>query len=303
MNELDNKTVEKIERLKEKLQEILPHPAILRTDISGLTIARLEQPSSPRKSIYKPLALLILQGMKHSILGTEKIVWGACQYMVTNLDIPSSCCVTEASPEKPYLALYIELDAALISNLLQEINPMKLGNNVHRAMAVSYADASLADAFLRLVELVAQSKEKQKILAPMILREIHYDLLTGPLGKYMMTINTVGSKDNQILKAVEWIKNNYRQKIKVERLAAAFGMTVSTFYRNFMKVTSMSPIQYQKQMRLNEAQRLMLAKNYEAQRAAYAVGYESVTQFSKEYKRHFGQSPLRDIKNLRNGKG
>ena len=129
----------------------------------------------------------------------------------------------------------------------------------------------------------------------MIIREIHYRLITGSLGKYIMTINTVGSKDNQIFKAVEWIKSNYNQKINIDMLAADFGMTSSTFYRNFMKVTSLSPIQYQKRIRLNEAQRLMLAKNFNAQKAAYAVGYESVTQFSKEYKRMFGMPPKANI--------
>lgn len=133
----------------------------------------------------------------------------------------------------------------------------------------------------------------------MVLREIHYRLLTGAAGGCIATINTVGSKDNQVFKAVEWIKNNFAEKINVDRLAEQFGMTVSTFYRNFMKVTSLSPVQYQKQIRLNEAQRLMLAKDFDAQKAAYAVGYESATQFSTEYKRRFGRQPARDVRLLK----
>lgn len=300
MTEFDNKTMQKAALLKQKLLEIMPQPGIYKSGPGGLTMARVETPSSPRKSIYKPLALLILQGVKHSVLGTEEIVFGENQYMVTNLDIPSSCCVSEASAEKPYLALYVELDPAIIAGLLQEIGSAGIrGHNVHRAMAVADADADLIDAFLRLADLATQSVQRQKVLGPLVVREIHYRLMTGPLGGYIMTINTVGSRDNQILKAVDWIKCNYSRKINVEQLAREFCMTASTFYRNFMKVTSMSPVQYQKQMRLNEAQRLMLAKNYDAQKAAYAVGYESVTQFSKEFKRHFGKPPLSCIKNLK----
>ena len=295
MQEIDNKIAEKTETLKQKLMEILPQPTVLKTNLGCLTLARVEQPTSPHNNIYKPLALLILQGTKHTVLGREDIVFGAGQYIVNNLNIPSSCCVTEASREKPYLALYIELDSDVIANLLQEIKPGCDDNAVHRAMAVAQADVSLIDAFLRLTELVEQSSEQQKIMAPMIIREIHYRLITGSLGKYIMTINTVGSKDNQIFKAVDWIKSNYNHKINIDMLAADFGMTSSTFYRNFMKVTSLSPIQYQKRIRLNEAQRLMLAKNFNAQKAAYAVGYESVTQFSKEYKRMFGMPPKANI--------
>lgn len=299
MTEIADKTSEKADLLKNKLLEIMPSPAILKTNLGGLTIARMEQPTSPHCTIYKPMVLLILQGEKHTVLGTEEMNIGTNRYLLNNLEIPSSCHITEASPEKPYLGLHIELNADIIADLLKTVKSVKYLENVHRAIASAYADASLIDAFLRLVELVPQSEEQQKILAPMIIREIHYRLLTGPLGKYMMTINAVDSKDNQILKAVEWIKENYNQKINVEELAATFGMTTSTFYRNFMKVTSMSPIQYQKQMRLNEAKRLMLAKSFDVQKAAYAVGYESITQFSKEYKRHFGQPPLCDVRNTK----
>lgn len=299
MPDFDKKTLEKIEQLKQKLKELMPKPTILKVNLSGLTMARLEQPTSPHNSIYKPLALLILQGTKHSVLGSEEIIFGRGQYIITNIDIPSCCYVSEASPEKPYLALYIELDANIIAELLHEINPQKPKANVHKAMAVAYADDTLVDAFLRLVELVPAAEEQQKILVPLIIREIHYRLLTGPLGKNMMTINTVGSKDNQIFKAVEWLKNNYMEKVNIEWLAEKFGMTSSTFYRNFMKVTSMSPIQYQKHIRLNEARRLMLAKNFKVQKAAYAVGYESVTQFSKEYKKMFGTPPKVNINQMK----
>lgn len=302
MIELDNKTSEKAALLKNKLLEIMPSPMILETNLGGLTIARMEQPTSPHCTIYKPMVLLILQGEKHTVLGTEEMNIGPNRYLLNNLEIPSSCHITEASPEKPYLGLHVELNADIIADLLKTVKSVKYLENVHRAIASAYADTPLIDAFLRLVELIPQSEEQQKILAPMVIREIHYRLLTGSLGKYLMTINAVDSKDNQILKAVEWIKEHYNQKINIEELAATFGTTASTFYRNFMKVTSMSPIQYQKQMRLNEAKRLMLAKNFDVQKAAYTVGYESITQFSKEYKRMFGLPPFCDIKNMKSVK-
>ena len=300
MSESDKNISEKINLLKRRLLELMPEPAVLKIEPCKLTMAHLRHPTSPRCGVYNPLALLILQGKKHSILGSEEMEYGAGQYMVTNLNIPSTCHVSAASPEKPYLALYVDLDGAVIADLLREIRPPKMPDNaVHRAMSVVDADAPLLDAFLRLTELAGQPAEEQKIMAPLVLREIHYRLLTGAAGGCIATINTVGSKDNQVFKAVEWIKNNFVEKINVENLAGRFGMTASTFYRNFMKVTSLSPIQYQKQIRLTEAQRLMLAKNFDAQKAAYAVGYESATQFSAEYKRRFGRPPARDVKLLK----
>lgn len=295
MSEFDKTVGKKIDLLKRQLLKMMPEPAVLKFAPCGLTTARLHNPTSPRDSIYNPLVLLILQGKKHSIIGSEETEYGAGQYMVTNLDIPSTCHVSEASPEKPYLALYVKLDSGIIADLLRKIPPRKPTGGVHRAMAVANADAPLLDAFLRLTELTEKSEEEP----PLVSREVHYRLLTGTVGGYMATINTVGSKDNQVLKAVEWIKNNFAKKINIENLANQFGMTVSTFYRNFMKVTTLSPVQYQKQIRLNEAQRLMLAKSFDAQKAAYAVGYESATQFSAEYKRRFGLPPARDAKQKR----
>lgn len=298
MSEFDKSVSEKIDLLKRQLLKLMPEPTVLKVAACKLTMAHLQHPTSPRCSIYTPLALLILQGKKHSVLGSEEMEYGAGQYMVTNLDIPSTCHVSEASPEKPYLALYVELDSGIIADLLREMLLPKLTGGIHRAMAVAKVETPLLDAFLRLAELAEKAEEEQKIMAPLVLREIHYRLLTGAAGDYIATLNTVGSKDNQILKAVEWIKNNFAEKINVDDLAERFGMTASTFYRNFMKVTTLSPIQYQKQIRLNEAQRLMLAKSFDAQKAAYAVGYESATQFSAEYKRRFGLPPARDIKRL-----
>ena len=299
MTQNDKNVMEKTEALKRLIMRILPEPRVLQTQVCGLTLARLHEPTSPRCSIYNPLALLILQGEKHSILGTRDITYGAGEYMVTNMSVPSSCHVAKASESEPYLALFVPLNADVIADLLRDIRPPKAGSAVHCAVNVARADASLLDAFLRLTALVEKPAEEQKILAPAILREIHYRLLTGPFGNYMMTINTVGSKDNMILKAIEKIKADFDKKINIEELSKEFGMTASTFYRNFMKVSTMSPIQYQKQIRLNEAQRLMLAKKFDAQRAAYAVGYESVTQFSKEYKRRFGLPPLCDVRKIR----
>lgn len=166
-------------------------------------------------------------------------------------------------------------------------------------MGVTEADDALLDAFYRLISLLGQP-ERQKIMAPMIIKEIHYHLLTSPLGDILRSVNTKGSQNNQIANAIAWLKENYRHPLKIDELAQKFNMAESSFYRHFSKVTSLSPLQYQKQLRLYEAQRLMLSENFDAANAAYEVGYESASQFNREYKRMFGTPPKTNVNQIKN---
>lgn len=166
-------------------------------------------------------------------------------------------------------------------------------------MGIAETDEALLDAFYRLISLLDRP-ERQKIMAPMIIKEIHYLLLTSPLGDILRSVNTKGSRNNQIADAIAWLKENYRQPLKIEELAHKFNMAESSFYRHFSKVTSLSPLQYQKRLRLYEAQRLMLSENLDAANAAYEVGYESASQFNREYKRMFGMPPKTNVNRMKN---
>lgn len=291
------KIIEKSDALKQLVREFLPEPGLKKTAIDGFSMSLRIHPTSMEKCFYKPMAIIVLQGQKHTILGTQDFIYNENQCIVTSIDIPTAGHIVKASPEKPFMTMILELDSYLIAQLIAETKDLKGEACARRGMAVADADAELLDAFLRLAELLKQP-EKQAVLAPMIIREIYYLLLTGPLSDHIRLVNTKGTRNHQIAKAISWLKDHFKEALKVEELAEKVNMAPSSFYRNFSKVTSLSPLQYQKQLRLHEAQRLMLAEGRDAANAAYAVGYESPTQFNREYKKLFGAAPRTNIKEL-----
>lgn len=288
---------EKRTLLKEKVQELLPEPGMLQTEIKGFSASLRTAPTFNQHCFYKPMAILVLQGKKQTVLGSEKFTYNENQLIVTSIDIPTVGSIIEASPEKPFMTLVLELDHYIISRLLSEVDYPRT-ETARRGMGTVNTDEALSDAFYRLISLLNQP-ERQKIMAPMIIKEIHYLLLTSPLGDILRSVNVKGSQNNRIAKAISWLKENYRQPLKIDELAQKFNMAESSFYRHFSKVTSLSPLQYQKRLRLYEAQRLMLSENLQAEEAAYNVGYESANQFNREYKRMFGAPPKTDINRIK----
>ncbi len=288
-----NSFEEKQNLLKDKVRELFQAPGVIKTGIKGLEAALRTAPTSNQHCFYKPMAILVLQGKKQTLIGSEKFTYHENQLVVTSIDIPTVGSIVEASPEKPFMTLIFDLDNYVISQLLSEGNYPQ-NETARRGMGIANADEALLDAFYRLVQLVNQP-ERQKIMAPMIIKEIHYLLLTSPLGDILRTINIKGSQNNQIANAIAWMKENYRHPLKIDELAQKFNMAASSFYRHFSKVTTLSPLQYQKKLRLHEAQRLMLSENFDAAKAAYDVGYESASQFNREYKRMFGAPPKTNI--------
>lgn len=283
--------------LKKRMLELFPSAGILQTGIKGFSAALRTETTVNQHCFYKPMAILVLQGKKQTVLGSEKFTYNENQLVVTSIDIPTIGSIIEASPEKPFISLIFDLDNYVISQLLSEGN-YSHNENIRRGMGITEADETLLDAFYRLVSLVGQP-ERQKVMAPMIIKEIHYLLLTSSLGDILRTINTKGSPNNQIANAIAWMKENYRKPLKVDELAQKFNMAESSFYRHFSKVTTLSPLQYQKKLRLHEAQRLMLSENLDAANAAYEVGYESASQFNREYKRMFGMPPKTNVNQIK----
>lgn len=272
---------------------------VYKTDINKLEFTRESSPSTVIHGVYEPILAIVVQGKKEALLGEETYRYGAGQYLVVSVDLPLSGFVVEATPDKPYLGFKLNLDPAQLCDIIAQIKPgtRKKENSV-RGLFVSNASAPLLDCAIRLTRLL-DTPQDIPILAPMIIREIYYRLLMGEQGEAVRQIATSGSNMQRIAEVIKLIKADFTKPMRVEDLAAQVSMSVSSFHHHFKEVTSMSPLQYQKQLRLLEARRLMLAENSDAANAAYQVGYESPSQFSREYSRMFGAPPITDIQRLR----
>ena len=269
------------------------------TAISALALSRREAPTEPISHMYEPSICLVAQGAKRVLLGEDTYVYDVRHFLITSVDLPTVVQVIKASREKPCLSLLLRLDRREISQLLVDSNlPPPRAHQSSRGMATGEVTLPLLGAFQRLIDLLAEPKDIP-ILAPVIQREILYRLLVGDQGTRLRQIASAGSQSQQIARAIDWLKGNFTHPLRIDDLASQVNMSPSTFHHHFRTVTAMSPLQYQKWLRLNEARRLMLTENTDAATAAFNVGYESPSQFSREYSRLFGAPPLRDITNLR----
>jgi AraC-like DNA-binding protein len=245
-----------------------------------------------------PSICLIGQGRKRLFLGDKTYVYDAHRHLIASVDLPVVTQIIEASSDEPYLGLTLELDLRVIAQLmLGQGMPSRRPSKERLGIAVSEVTAPLLDAFNRLIDLL-ENPEDIPTLAPLVKQEIFYRLLTGEQGPLLRQITSVGNRGYQISRAIDWLKDNFSKPVKVDELASRAGLSLSAFHNHFRAVTTMSPLRYQKRMRLNEARRLMLTEHVDASRAAFKVGYESPSQFSREYSRQFGAPPIRDIKNL-----
>jgi AraC-like DNA-binding protein len=287
--------------LQEKLLNLLPHEGNYTTAIKGVGIHRFNSNSIPRPRFYKPMLIMIAQGKKWTKLGNNEYIYGENHCFVSGLNMPLSSCMLDISAESPYLAISLDLDKNLITQLAAELSVFNPHCSPEPCGAlIQEISPAMLDGFLRLVELLEDPKpEEVKILEPMIIKELHFRLLSGVFGNQLCRINTFGSQSNHIEKAISWMLDNFREPLSVENLANKSNMATSTFHKYFKEITTISPLQYQKRLRFAEAQRLMLSEKMNVTQAAASVGYESPTQFSREYKRLFGDSPQKDIIKLR----
>lgn len=281
--------------LKELLLKWMPEPGKYPTAVGGLSMSRRESDEHVENCFYKPSVGLVVQGSKRSIVGSDEYSYGENQCLVVSVDMPSSFFASGATHEHPFLAIALDLDRYLISRLVMKLPTVSdRGNESYKGVAVTDVNLDLLNAFLRLAELL-EKPEEVSFLAPVIIQEIHYRLLTGPLGNNLRRFSTLGTQSNQIARAIVWLRDNYKEPLQVETLARRVNMGTSTFHRHFKEVTTLSPLQYHKRLRLYEAQRLMLTEDADAASASLTVGYESPTQFNREYKRMFGEPPRRDV--------
>jgi AraC-like DNA-binding protein len=269
------------------------------TAIPGLLLSRRSAPTEPMSHMYEPSICLVAQGIKRVLLGDDTYVYDVRHFLITSVDLPTVVQVIKASREKPCLALMLKLDQREISQLIADSNlPPPRAQESGRGMAIGEVTLPLLAAFQRLIDLLDEPKDIP-ILAPIIQREIFYRLLVCDQGARLRQMATVRSPSHQIAQAIEWLKSHFSQPLRIDDLAARVHMSTSAFHHHFRQLTAMSPLQFQKWLRLNEARRLMLTENFNAATAAFQVGYESPSQFSREYRRFFEEPPLRDITSLR----
>jgi len=279
------------------ISQFAPSDGDFATTIPSLSLHRHSSPTIPYYGIYKPALIMVIQGAKRVILANETYDYDSSRCLITSIDLPVVSWVTQASAEVPYLCLILNIAPAQIRELMTEAS-LPAPNQCERGMCVSPLSAPLLDATLRLVQLLA-SPQDIPILAPLIQREIVYRLLTSDQGKRLRQIALMDSQLNRIAKAIEWIKGNFTERLRIEELAQMVNMSPSSLHHHFKSVTAMSPLQYQKQLRLQEARRLLLTEMLDAASVSYQVGYKSPSQFSREYSLLYGAPPLRDVEQLR----
>ncbi len=269
------------------------------TAIPGLSLFRRDAPTPPTSYMYERSICVVAQGVKRVLLGNDVYVYDTHHFLITSVDLPMVAEVIKASRERPYLSLLLKLDRREISQLMVDSHlPPPPAQQSRRGMAIGEVTLPLLTAFQRLIDLLAEPKDIS-ILAPMIQKEIVYRLLMGDQGERLRQMASAGSQSHQIGRAIDWLKSHFTQPLRIEVLANQVNMSHSTFHHHFRTMTAMSPLQYQKWLRLNEARRLMFAERLDATTAAFQVGYESPSQFSREYSRSFGAPPMRDIEQLR----
>lgn len=267
--------------------------------LPGVRLRRASSPMELGPGVSYPSFCVIAQGSKEILLGDYRYRYDPAQYLIATIELPIASWIIEASKERPYLGLIVKLDCTLVGSVMVEAgHPVPRGASVVTAIDVSPLDAGLLDAVVRLVRLLDSSADA-RFLAPLVTREIIYRLLVGEHGGRLGHLAGLGSSAHRIAEAVERLRKGFDRPLRIEDTARELGMSVSGFHHHFKAVTGMSPLQFQKQLRLQEARRLLLGEHLDAASAGYRVGYDDASHFNREYKRLFGAPPMRDAQRMR----
>ena len=288
-----------IETLAHEIGRIAQNDGDHQTGIPQLSLHRRSSKTEPMPCMYGLGLAITTQGGKQVTLGDQVIAYGPGQSLLTTVDLPVVAHVTRADLAEPFLGMLLTLEARALVQLAAEMDlpPLSREQPV-RAISLCPLEAPLLDALIRLVRMLSDPQLVPH-LAPLVQQEIMVRLLSGPHGPYLRHLVAAGSPSHQIARAMTWLKQNFRRDVLMDDLAASVYMSPSTFRQHFRSLTGMSPLQYQKQLRLQEARQLMLNQSLDASSTAMRVGYESASQFSRDYSRLFGASPQRDIKRMR----
>lgn len=287
-----------MEHLKELRALAMRHSPDPRTAtvIPRVTLINSPTTTVPGPALYEPIFCVAIQGRKQLTVGEKQLFYDPANFLLVSVGLPVTAGIVEASPDSPYLAISLRLDAATIAAMLLEIP--HAGDEEAAAIAVGPMTDALLGPIVRLARLL-DHPEDIPLLAPLAERELLYRLIRGPQGAQLRQIALADSRLSRISRAIDWIRRRYQEPFRIEIVAEVAGMSPSSFHRHFKAATAMSPLQYQKQIRLQEARRLLIAEPISAGNVAFAVGYESPSQFSREYARQFGMPPARDAARLR----
>jgi AraC-like DNA-binding protein len=290
-----------LESLADSISKALGSSAELSTGVSGLTLYRNTAPTAPNPCTYEPSLLLIPQGKKRVDLGKQSYVFGESTFLLTSIELPIVSQVSVASVEKPYLAFFLKLDMGIVRDVLHTEEVQISGPPVgSRGMVLGDTTVELIAPCSRMVQLL-EAPSDIPFFGNLLQREIIYRLLQGHQGSRLRSVATMADRSYLTAKAVAWVRKNFEKTLNVDELASMAGMSRSTLHHHFRGLTAMSPLQFQKQLRLHTARQKMLTEEIDAASAAFAVGYESPSQFNREYKRFFGKPPMRDVQALRAG--
>jgi AraC-like DNA-binding protein len=286
-------------RLAERILHHLPAPGDRVSDVPGLSFYRRDGFCEPTSALYEPSLSLVVQGRKRVLLGSETFEYGAGRFVLTSVDLPTIAQVLDGSEAYPFLSLTLKLDLQTVKEVIGEIDLHGIhSDGAWSGMAVGSVTADLLDALVRLAAL-GDTPQDMPIMGRLILREIVYRLLVGEAGAQLRQSATLGTQCSRVAAVISWLRGHYAEPVRIEALAEMAAMGVSTLHHHFKGITRMSPLQYQKRLRLHEARRLLLTEPVDAGTVAFRVGYESVTQFSREYRRLFGNPPVRDVALMR----
>jgi AraC-like DNA-binding protein len=284
--------------LGERIAWALPHDGTIEPQ-PGLRFRRHSGPTQRNLSVSEPCFCVIAQGSKDILLGEHRFQYDRAHYLISTMELPLTGAVVEATPKEPYLSFRLVLDPAVVTSTMVESGLMHpRSENGVKAVDVSALDADLLNATLRIVRLIDNPAD-YRVLSPLVEREIIYRLLTGTQGSRMRHLATFGGRAHRMARAVQKLRENFDKPLRMEYIARELGMSLSGFHAHFKAVTAMSPLQFQKQIRLQEARRLMISENFDAAEAGYKVGYDDASHFSRDYKRHFGEPPMRDVDRIR----
>lgn len=299
------KPIEMLTRLEQDREELTAiveryarEEGVTATAWPALSFFRADAPSDRSCAMYEPCLGLLLQGNKHVLVGEDRYEQEYGHYLINSIDVPVTAQVVRASPQEPCLCITLRLDPVRIGEWLSEVKLSKPPSATARGIALSPVGAEVLDPLLRLVRLL-DSPGDLPLLAPLIERELIYRLLTGEQGTRLAQIATAGGQGQQIARAIQWLRQHYNKPLRISDLASMVNMSASSLHHHFRQITAMSPLQYQKVLRLHEARRMLLTEGCDVATAAHRVGYESPSQFSREYSRQHGAPPLRDVMRLR----
>ena len=289
---------DKYEKIKDIILNLYNTPGSFQTSIDGVKVGFHTAETNFINCFYSSSAIFVIQGAKETVCGNSKFHYERGEHLLTAIDIPVASKIASASKEEPFVVIIINLNYTIIRSLVRELNLSATTKKENFLMGCTKTDDSLLDALYRLAQLLQKSEDEQKILSPLIIKEIHYRLLTGEYGECLINASTKNTKANRVIGAIDIITRDFNKTLDMEKVASEVLMCPSLFYKTFKEATNISPLQFQKHLKLNEAQRLLLTGEYDVISVAYQVGYKSPAQFNRDYKRHFGSSPKQNVKDI-----